>query len=311
MKNKNKLRGAVIGVGYLGTFHAQKYKNNSKVDLVGVCDYSSAQAQKVAASLGTTAYASPKDLIGKVDLVTVAASTQSHYEVAKMFVEAGVPVNVEKPITATLEQAEKLLNLAAQKNVSLSVGHIERFNPSILELNQHLGLTQHITLKRTAPFKLRGADVSVLHDLMIHDIDLLTWMTGSQIVSVQGRGVRLVTNEWDAVTASFQMASGVQAIIEVSRVSPVGERSIKVIQSDSILVANTGTLQIEKSVHSPENKEMPLKTSTWTVTKVDALQKETDAFVDSVLYSTKPVVSGYDGYLALKNIEWVNQVLSQ
>lgn len=307
----SKLRGAVVGVGYLGTFHAQKYRANPHVDLVGVCDFSIEQAQKVAQSLKTQAYASAKDLIGKVDLVTIAASTQSHYDLAKIFIEAGIPVNVEKPLTATLEQSEKLLNLAEKKKVLVSVGHIERFNPAIRELQQHLGQVKHLSLKRLAPFKLRGADVSVLHDLMIHDIDLLTWLTGSQIVDVQGQGLRLVTKEWDAVTASFQLANGVTSTIEVSRVSPRAERSIHVIQSDALITAQTGSLVLEKSFAHFAQKDMPLQTTSWSVAKEDALQKETDAFIDSVLNSTRPVVTGWDGYQALRNIDWVDRVISQ
>src|SRR5690606_23223629 len=140
-----------------------------------------AQADKIAAELGVKSFHRPEDLIGQVDLVTVAASTLSHYDVAKTFLENGVHVNVEKPITATVPQAEELIALAQKKNLKLAVGHIERFNPSVNELRKHIKNPRTIELIRTAPYKARGADVSVLHDLMIHDMDLLFWLSGSEI----------------------------------------------------------------------------------------------------------------------------------
>jgi predicted dehydrogenase len=303
-----KLRGAVIGVGYLGTFHAQKYKNNPNVELIGVCDHFPAQADKVAKDLGVASFHNPADLIGKVDLVTIAASTLSHYEVAKMFLQNGVHVNVEKPITATVPQAEELLKIAEQKNVKLAVGHIERFNPSVIELKKHIKNPRTIELVRTAPYKTRGADVSVLHDLMIHDMDLLYWLSGSEIESVIASGTKLVSKELDTASASFKMKNGVHGIITVSRVASNGQRSVRVVQDDCTLFANTGVHEIEKVEKGSSTEELT-KITKWTVEKQDALQKETDAFIDSVLNNKNPVVSGLDGLKALKAIEQIEKTI--
>ncbi|QDK45099.1 gfo/Idh/MocA family oxidoreductase [Bdellovibrio sp. ZAP7] len=305
-----KLRGAVVGVGYLGNFHAQKYKNNPHVQLVGVCDHFPAQADKIAAELGVQSFHHPQDLIGQVDLVTIAASTQSHYEVAKLFLQNGIHVNVEKPITATVPQAEELLALAEKHKVKLAVGHIERFNPSVNELKKHMKNVSTIELIRTAPYKARGADVSVLHDLAIHDMDLLFWLTGSEIESFVASGTKLVSPELDTASISFKMKNGIHAIITVSRIAPVAQRSVRVVQDDCTLFANTGIHELEKVEKGPGGDELT-KVTKWTVEKADALQKETDAFVDAVLNDKVPVVTGLDGLKALRAIEDIQKMIGK
>jgi predicted dehydrogenase len=302
----DKLRAAVVGVGYLGTFHAQKYTKNSNVKLIGVCDFSSAQADKVAGELGVASFHRAQDLIGQVDLVTVAASTQSHYELAKLFLKNGIHVNVEKPMTATVPQAEELVNLAQQKNLKLAVGHIERFNPSIVELKKHLKNTKTLELTRLATYKARGADVSVLHDLMIHDMDLLYWLTGSEIERFIGSGSKLISKELDTAQVAVKMKSGTMVYINVSRVSSSMQRWIRATQKESVIYANTGSLELEKSesdLPEPAGVDASVKVTTWTLTKEDALQKETDAFIDSVLNNKAVAVSGLDGWKSLKAIE--------
>lgn len=303
----HKLRAAVVGVGYLGTFHAQKYLKNPHAQLVGVCDFSPAQADKVAADLGVAAVHRAQDLLGQVDLVTIAASTQSHYELAKLFLQNGVHVNVEKPITATLAQAEELVELAEQKKLKLAVGHIERFNPAILELKKNLAQTKNLELTRLATYKARGADVSVLHDLMIHDMDLLYWLSGSEVESFVASGSKLVSKELDTAQVAFKMRSGLMAYIHVSRVSSNMQRWIRATQSDNVLFANTGSLELEKCERGPA--DAPVKVTPWTVVKEDALQKETDAFIDSVLNNKPVAVSGLDGLKALKAIEEIRAVI--
>ncbi|WP_413570116.1 Gfo/Idh/MocA family protein [Bdellovibrio sp. HCB117] len=304
-----KLRAAVIGVGYLGNFHAQKYKNNPHVELVGVCDHFPAQADKIAAELGVKSFHRPQDLLGQVDLVTVAASTLSHYEVAKTFLQNGVHVNVEKPITATVPQAEELVALAEKNNLKLAVGHIERFNPSVVEVKKNLKQPRLIELTRMATYKARGADVSVLHDLMIHDIDMLFFLSGtSEIESMIGTGSKLVSKELDTASVAIKMKNGVVGVINVSRVSSTMTRSVRVIEDDFTLFANTGIHELEKGEKGPGGDEL-VKYTKWTLEKADALQKETDAFVDAVINNKKPVVTGVDGLVALKAIEDVQRMI--
>ncbi|MBS1970566.1 MAG: Gfo/Idh/MocA family oxidoreductase [Bdellovibrionales bacterium] len=303
----SQLRAAVVGVGYLGTFHAQKYTKNSNVQLVGVCDFSPAQADKVAAELGVAAIHKAQDLVGQVDLVTIAASTQSHYELAKLFLQNGIHVNVEKPITATIPQAEELVSLAQQKNLKLAVGHIERFNPAIIELKKHLQDTKTIELTRLATYKARGADVSVLHDLMIHDMDLLFWLTGSEIESYIASGSKLISKELDTAQVAVKMKNGILVDINVSRVSANMQRWIRVTQKNSILFANTGSMEMEKC--EAGSGDTPVKITQWTVTKEDALQKETDAFIDAVMNNKPTAVTGLDGLKSLKAIEEIKAAI--
>lgn len=306
--SNQKLRAAVVGVGYLGNFHAQKYLNNPHAQLVGVCDHFPAQADKIASALGVTSFHQPQDLIGKVDLVTIAASTLSHYELAKMFLQNGIHVNVEKPITATVEQAQEIVDLAKKKNLKLAVGHIERFNPSVIELKKHLQNPKILELNRMAPYKSRGADVSVLHDLMIHDLDLLLWLSGSEIESMMGGGTKLVSKELDTASVSFKMKNGLHAIINVSRVSSTTQRSIRAIQDNCTLLAQTGTHELEKVEVGPGGEEL-VKVTNWSVNKEDALQKETDAFIDCVLNNKNPMVTGLDGLKALKVIADIERMI--
>ncbi len=304
--SNSKLRAAVIGVGYLGNFHAQKYLNNQNVQLVGVCDQFSEQADKIAHQLGVRSFHRPQDLLGQVDLVTIAASTLSHYELAKLFLQNGVHVNVEKPITATVKQAEELVKLAKENGLKLAVGHIERFNPTIIELKKHISFPRLIELNRMAPYKARGADVSVLHDLMIHDLDLLLWLSGSEVETMIGGGTKLVSKELDTASMSFKMKNGIVGIINVSRVSSTAQRSIRVLQEQCTLFAQTGINEIEKVEKGPGG-EQPVTVTKWSVPKEDALQKETDSFIDCVLNDKAPLVTGEDGFKALKYIEAIEK----
>lgn len=304
----SKLRAAVVGVGYLGNFHAQKYQNSADAQLVGVCDHFPQQADKVAAALNVKSFHSPQDLIGQVDLVTIAASTLSHYDLAKLFIQNGIHVNVEKPMTATVPQAQELLKLAEKHRVTLAVGHIERFNPSVIELKKHLKKPLFIELTRMATYKARGADVSVLHDLMIHDIDLLFHLTGSEIESMTAFGSKLVSPELDTASVSVQMKNGVMALIQVSRVATQMQRSIRVVEQDCHYFVDTGSHLFEKVTKGLGGEEL-VRSESWSVEKADALQSETNAFIEAVRSKKAPVVTGTDGLNALQAIENIQQLI--
>lgn len=301
----SKPRAGVIGVGYLGKFHAQKYKNNSQVELIGVCDGRPEQAEKIAAEMNVKAFSSANEMLGQVDLVTIAASTSAHYDLAKLFLKNGIHVNVEKPIAANLAQAEELVNLAAQKNLKLAVGHIERFNPAILELKKHMNNPTSVTLSRWAPFNTRGSDVSVLHDLMIHDIDLMLWLCPGTIENFMASGAKILTKELDVAEGQFQISSGCQVHISVNRMAAQTVRQIQVIQKDAVLIAQTGTLMLEKTEPVGIKETPPIKVTQWQVEKADALQRETDAFIAAVQNQAPLVVTGEDG---LKALQWVEKI---
>lgn len=301
-----KLRAAVVGVGYLGNFHAQKYKNNPDCNLIGVCDSSAEQAKKIGSALSVDSYSNPKDLIGKVDLVTVACSTQYHYEVVKLFLEEGIPVNVEKPMTATLEQAEKLVEISERKNVLLTVGHIERFSPSVNEVkNKSLGFT-NLELTRWSPFKFRGSDVSVIFDLLIHDIDLVFWFNqGRSLKNWMCSGDVVVSKNLDRVNVVFEFEEQNKTIlttVSVNRSSFKPVRKIRLDTKQFSILADTATHEIEMWDFNPRSEKDTdrIQSKIWTLDKIDSLQLETDCFVNSVLGQSRLRVTAQDGLTAMK-----------
>ncbi|MBL7543413.1 MAG: Gfo/Idh/MocA family oxidoreductase [Bdellovibrionaceae bacterium] len=310
-----KLRAAVVGVGYLGNFHAQKFKNNPHCELVAVCDANPVQAQKIATDLGVAAYSNPKDLVGKVDLVTIATSTRFHFEVASLFVNEGIAVNVEKPMTATLEQAEKLYEICEKRKSFLTVGHVERFNPSLVELNQKIAMeANHFEFTRWTPFRMRGSDVSVVFDLMVHDLDMMFWLTqGGNVKNHSVRGDIAVSQEPDTVNAYFDLSLGSKnksVYMSISRASGKALRQVKVYSPNKTIVANTGTHEFEMYEYFPSapKEEEKIKTSAWTVNKVDALQEETNHFIDCVLNNKKPQITAEDG---LQAMIWADKIDKQ
>ena len=227
MDNTATLRAAVVGVGYLGRFHAQKYAAIDGVQLVAVADPGEAARQNVARETGCRAEADWRALLGKVDLVSIATPTPYHYEVAKAFLEAGAHVLVEKPITTTVAEAKDLIAVAAANGRLLQVGHLERFNPAVLALDGLLTRPRFLESHRLAPFKARGTDVSVVLDLMIHDIDLVQHLVGQPLVEVSAVGAQVFSDDLDIANARLTFADGCVANVTASRVSMKMERKLR------------------------------------------------------------------------------------
>lgn len=301
MKAVSKLRGAVIGVGYLGQFHAQKIKAHSEVELVGVCDYSYERAQKIASELSTQAYQTPEELFGRVDYVHIAAATQSHYDLAYLFLQQKIPVLVEKPIAATIEQAEKLCELSEKNNTLLTVGHIERFNPAFVFLKQNSTGVQYLEINRLAPFRSRGSDVSVLHDLTIHDIDLVSWLFNSPIESYEISGQKLIKPTYDDVSIRLKLGNGVQVTLNNSRVTPQITRNYRAVGSQQVIFMNTASLEAE--ILKPTSEEPFHVVEKIQLEKIDALAVEADHFIQCILGKKKLAITANEATQALRNIE--------
>ena len=187
------LKAAVIGVGYLGQYHAQKIAESSQAELIAVCDTDLQRAQEVAAQYGTKAYQNFDDIIDQVDAVNIVTPTRSHFSVAKEFLSRGIHTLIEKPITTTEEEAETLIQLAKSQQVILQVGHLERFNNAVKAITPYIDSPRFIESTRLAPFKLRGSDVNVILDLMIHDIDIIHSILKTKIVDIRATGARAVS----------------------------------------------------------------------------------------------------------------------
>ena len=198
------MRTAVIGVGYLGRFHAQKYHGLPNSSLIGIADPSASARAAVAAELGVAAYADHRELLGRVDAVSVVTPTPSHFSIAKEFLEAGAHVLLEKPMTTTVAEGEALIEAARRAKRVLQIGHLERFNAAVQAVQPMLSMPRFIESARLAPFKHRGTDVDVVLDLMIHDIDLILSIVRSPVVAVDAIGSSVFSGEVDIANARLR-----------------------------------------------------------------------------------------------------------
>ncbi len=315
LQNNQIKRAAVVGVGYLGNFHAQKYKALSNlVNLVGVFDANLSQAQKIAGDLNIRCFESLGSMVGQVDLVTIAATTSAHFELAKFFLENKIHVNVEKPITANSHQGQALNALAKANNLKLAVGQSERFNPAVVELKKHLYSPSFIEMDRLAPYKARGADVSVVHDLMIHDLDLVLSMDASPCKVVSARGQKFMSPTLDVAACCLEFESGLSVHIKSSRIVPALIRTMRVIDKDSNggskqFLANLTTGELEVTTPGLVDQVKAPVSQKITTQKVDALLVETELFVRSVTEDKPCAVSGEDGTRALELVERIVDVI--
>jgi len=303
--DEKMLKTAVIGVGYLGRFHAQKYAGLADSELIGVVDVDPQQAQTVADELEVPSYTDYHEVLDQVDAVSIVVPTVHHYETAKAFMEKGVHVLLEKPFAATIEEAEELEQLSGDKNLRLQIGHLERFNSVFTEFQQLIDRPRFIENIRIAPFPKRGTDVDVILDLMIHDIDLVLAVVGEYPESVDGTGVNIVTSTADLANARLRFPSGCIADLTASRVSDKAERKMRIFQSGLYLSLDYGTGQARKlqvdsnAVPDPET----LKPEAFQLEKGDALLAEIESFLSAVREGKKPKVTGQDGLNAMR-VAW-------
>lgn len=293
----SKLRAAVIGVGYLGRFHAQKYAALEAVELVGVVDSDPARAAQVGAEVGAPGLDDYRRLLGNVDLVSVVTPTELHHEVAQAFLGAGAHVLLEKPITQTVAQAEALVALAREAGRVLQVGHLERFNPAWLALQGRVGRPRFIEAHRLAPFKPRGVDVSVVLDLMIHDLDLILSVVDSPVREVRASGTSVLTDGVDIANARIEFADGCVANVTASRVSGTTLRKMRLFQKDQYLAVDFQSRRV--SIGRKQEGEPPIAVAEIEPPPGDALLLEIQAFLAAVRDGAPVPVSGEDGCRAL------------
>lgn len=288
------LRAGVIGVGYLGRFHAQKWAEVEGVELVGVADRDANRARCVAAEVGTVAYDDYRPLLNKVDLVSVAVPTEHHYRVVRDCLKASVHVLVEKPIAQRVEEADQLIELAHARGLTLQVGHLERFNPAWLALQPHVTSPRFIEAHRLAPFKPRGTDVSVVLDLMIHDLDLILSVVASPVAEVRASGTPMLTEGIDIGNARIEFANGCVANLTASRVSISTLRKMRLFLKDRYLAIDFGErrMQVARRGKTPGQ---PIVVNEIAVPAGDALMNEIQAFAQAVRQGKPPRVCGEDG----------------
>ncbi len=309
-----RLRCAVVGAGYLGRFHAQKYAGLANCELVGIADPSAEARERLKAELGVATHADYRELLGRVDAVSIATPTALHHPVARDFLRAGAHVLVEKPITATAEEARELITLAAVAGRVLQVGHLERFNPVIVAVAGELKNPRFIESNRLAPFKPRGTDVSVVLDLMIHDIDLIEHIVRSPIASIDAVGAPVFTDEIDIANARIRFDNGCVADVTASRISLKAERKLRIFQADAYLSIDLQQklLTVVRRPAVIEENAMPkVEMQERSFDPGDALLAEIVAFLDAAERGVPPVVTGEDGLRALETATRIAELVNR
>ncbi|WP_197495682.1 Gfo/Idh/MocA family protein [Acidihalobacter yilgarnensis] len=307
------LKTAVIGVGYLGRFHAQKYAALPEAELIAVADPNREQAARVADECGTRAVADYRDILDEVDAVSVVVPTQRHYEVARECLAHGVHVMLEKPMTTTVAEADELIALARTHGLVLQIGHLERFNAAILALDGVLNIPRFIESHRLAAFNPRGADVNVVLDLMIHDIDIIQTLVRAPIDKIDANGVSVLTSEIDIANARLHFTNGCVANVTASRVSMKPQRKMRVFQNDAYISIDFQDKIL--SVHRKGEREIfpgiPEITSQESLFEsTDAIRDEIIAFIDAIRRGVPPLVTGEDGRLALQTALRISELLA-
>jgi predicted dehydrogenase len=292
-----KVKVAVVGVGHLGQHHARIYAELPGVELVAVADTSEARRRDLGARLSVPAVSDYRSLIGKVDAVSVAVPTGSHYPIALTFLQAGCDVLVEKPITQTVGEADVLVAAAAKGGCILQVGHSERYNGAVRALSAQIQDPAFIEVHRMGPFPGRGADVDVVLDLMIHDIDIVLTLVKSPVTSVSAVGVPVVTGQADIANARLEFASGCVANITASRVSGQRLRKIRVFQRDTYFVLDYASqeLSLFRKTPSDGSGRTKLTRIEVPVERVEPLRQELSDFLDSIRTRRPPLVPGEAG----------------
>jgi predicted dehydrogenase len=304
------LRVGVVGVGYLGKFHAEKYARIEGVKLAGVVDIIPDRAESVAKRLGTEAFSDYRDLIGQVDAVSVVVPTPLHFSISRDFLQNDVNVLIEKPMTETLEEADALIEIADSCGLIIQVGHLERFNPAVVALRQIVerplfieSHRLHIPKEAEREEKVRGTEVDVILDLMIHDIDIILNFVKSEVDSIHAAGVPVVSPNVDIANARLVFENGCVANITASRISMKDMRKTRIFQKDTYVSVDYASREIV--IIQRGGKGMPLPIPGMSLQRksfeeTDSLESELAAFVQSVRNREVPLVSGREGRNALR-----------
>ena len=300
-----KLKVGVVGVGYFGQFHVEKYIKMDGVELVGVVDVDTSRAKEIGKRYRTQSFFHHADLFNKVQAVSIAVPTPFHYSMTKDFFLQGIDVLLEKPISSTLEEADELIGLAESKGLIFQVGHLERFNGALSGIEGRVKNPLFIESHRLGPFTGRGADVDVVLDLMVHDLDVILSLVNSRVKQFQAIGIPILTRYSDIANARIEFENGCVVNLTASRVSKEKIRKTRIFQSDGVLSIDYLSQKLSFS-----KKATPLKkggnpemlTEEIPVKKTDPLKAEIHSFLQSVRDREKARISGLDGKRALEMV---------
>lgn len=308
------LRTAVIGVGHFGRYHAQKYAASPVSSLVAVCDVDRDRAEQVAAEVGTRAVADFTELLDAVDAVSVVVPTVQHFAVARAFLDQGVHVLIEKPITATVGEADELVRTARARGALLQVGHLERFSSVRRVMDEVVTRPLYIEANRITPFRQRGTDVSIVLDLMIHDIDLILSIVNAPVEAVDSVGTPVLSALEDIANSRLRFANGCVASITASRISIKNERKMRIFQPNAYVSVDflAKKVVVAEKTDGPGMFGLPgIQIEEKGYTDGDSLNDEIIAFLDCARTGRPPVVSGEDGRRALATALMIHDSLER
>ena len=311
----SKIKIGVLGAGHLGKIHLRLLKESARYDLVGFYDTQPQQAARIAREFGYRSFNDINSLLESVDVVDIVTPTVTHYELAKSALERGKHVFLEKPITTTVEEAKDLVELAKKKNLQGMVGQVERFNPAFMAARPHIKHPMFIESHRLAEFNPRGTDVSVVLDLMIHDIDAVLSVVSSKVVDVQASGVSVISDTPDIANARFRFENGCVANLTASRISMKTLRKSRFFQRDAYVSVDffekiVEVVRMQNAPESPEDFAMVLENAEGikkqiffdnpNVSEGNAIQLELENFADAIQNNKKPAVTLQAGTSALE-----------
>jgi predicted dehydrogenase len=317
--SRTLIRTAVIGTGYLGKFHAEKYAVLPGSQLVAIVDRDAAVAGELAAKFQVEALTDHRELFGRVDAVSIATPTSTHFAVTRDCLLHDIHVLVEKPITTTVAEADELITLAAERKRVLQVGHMERFNAAVLALDGLLNNPKFIESHRLAPFKLRATDVNVILDLMIHDIDIILNLVKANVTHIAASGAKILSDAIDIANVRLSFDNGCVANVTASRVSLKAERKMRIFQDECYISVDFQNRILSR--HSKTGETVVSKTGDAGIPKIesheqtfendDALKTEIAAFLSAIANGTTPVVTGEHGRRALLTAIQISELLQK
>jgi predicted dehydrogenase len=301
----SELRTAVIGVGSLGQHHARNYAElatEGKGKFVGVCDSNEAQAKTIAEKNNCDYFTDWRELLGKVDAISVVTPTETHCEIACAFLENGTNVLVEKPIAMTLAEADKIIESAQKSGAKLMVGHLERFNPAMVALRPHVTQPLYFEIHRVSPFPNRSLDVDVVLDVMIHDLDAINWLVDSEVSEIHAVGIPVISDKVDAANARIEFANGAVANITASRIGTEKIRKTRFYQTNSYVVLDYATKFASLTSLNPQAAHplLGISINRLEIVDIEPLRAEISAFLDCILEDKIPPITAQDGREALK-----------
>ena len=299
MSDARVLRVAVVGVGYLGQHHARLLAAMPQVELVGVVDVRPERAAEIAAAHGTTAFVDARDVLDRVDAVSIAVPTSAHVEVAMPFIDRGVAVLVEKPLASTVADADRLIEAASRRGVVLAAGHTERFNPAVEAALPFVSRPMFVEVHRLGAFPERSLDIDVIFDLMIHDLDLLLAAVGGEVVSADAVGVNVLTARTDIANVRLRFDNGCVANVTASRISRERVRKARFFQHDSYVSIDFGAQEAEMYRLVPTGDRPRIEGGPIPVVRDEPLRRELADFIEAVRDGRPPRVPASAGRAAL------------